>query len=104
MTATELEPSRLTAEEQALLPVRRRRRGTTPSTAGTCRKKLFTDDEVDALVAASERYYDGERDRRLPVRPPKLAYWDPSKGPVQRHNDYVHYESDGARARSCASR
>jgi hypothetical protein len=58
-------------------------------------KKLFTDDEVDELVAASERYYAGERDRRLPVRPPKLAYWDPSQGAVQRHNDYVHYEHDG---------
>ena len=58
-------------------------------------KKLFTDDEVDELVAASERYYAGERDRRLPKRPPKLAYWDPSHGDVQRHNDYVHYEHDG---------
>jgi ectoine hydroxylase-related dioxygenase (phytanoyl-CoA dioxygenase family) len=58
-------------------------------------KKLYTDDEVDELVAASERYYAGERDRTLPVRPPKLAYWDPSKGDVQRHNDYVHYEHDG---------
>jgi ectoine hydroxylase-related dioxygenase (phytanoyl-CoA dioxygenase family) len=58
-------------------------------------KKLFTDGEVDELVAASERYYAGERDRRLPVRPPRLAYWDPSQGDVQRHNDYVHYEHHG---------
>jgi hypothetical protein len=58
-------------------------------------KKLFTDAEVDELVAASERYYAGERDRGLPLRPPRLAYWDPSKGDVQRHNDYVHYEHDG---------
>jgi hypothetical protein len=58
-------------------------------------KKLFTDDEVDALVAASERYYAGERNRTLPVRPPRLAYWDPSQADVQRHNDYVHYEHDG---------
>jgi ectoine hydroxylase-related dioxygenase (phytanoyl-CoA dioxygenase family) len=57
-------------------------------------KKLFTDDEVDELVAVSERYYAGERDRRLPVRPPKLAYWEPANGDVQRHNDYVHYEND----------
>lgn len=57
-------------------------------------KKLFTDDEVDELVAASDRYYEGERDRTLPVRPPRLAYWLPEHGPVQRHNDYVHYESD----------
>jgi hypothetical protein len=58
-------------------------------------KKLLTDDEVDELVAATELYYEGERDRTLPLRPPRLAYWDPSKGDVQRHNDYVHYEHDG---------
>ena len=46
------------------------------------------------LVAASERYYAGERSRRLPSRPPRLAYWEPGSGNVQRHNDYVHYESD----------
>jgi ectoine hydroxylase-related dioxygenase (phytanoyl-CoA dioxygenase family) len=57
-------------------------------------RKLFTDAEVDELVDASERYYAGERERELPVRPPKLASWRPSDGPVQRHNDYVHYESD----------
>jgi ectoine hydroxylase-related dioxygenase (phytanoyl-CoA dioxygenase family) len=58
-------------------------------------KKLLTDDETDELVNASERYYAGERDRNLPIAPPKLAYWDPSNGDVQRHNDYVHYEHDG---------
>ena len=57
-------------------------------------KKLFTDEEVDALQAASERFYDGERSRRLTKRPATLAYWEPSDGPVQRHNDYVHYEHD----------
>lgn len=57
-------------------------------------KKLFTDAEVDALVEASDRFYAGERNRTLPVRPPHLAYWEPSHGDVQRHNDYVHYESD----------
>jgi ectoine hydroxylase-related dioxygenase (phytanoyl-CoA dioxygenase family) len=56
--------------------------------------KLLTDDEVDALTAATERFYAGERSRTLPMRPPKLAYWEPSTGPVQRHNDYIHYESD----------
>ena len=55
--------------------------------------KLLDDDEVDALLAASERFYAGQRDRRLPVRPPNLAYWEPAHGAVQRHNDYVHYES-----------
>ncbi len=58
---------------------------------------LLTSGEVDALLAASERYYAGHRDRTLPVRPPNLAYWEPSHGPVQRHNDYVHYESDQLR-------
>ena len=57
-------------------------------------KKLFTDDEVDRLADAADRYYAGERSRTLPVRPPRLAAWQPSDGPVQRHNDYVHYESD----------
>jgi hypothetical protein len=57
-------------------------------------KKLFSDDEVDRLLAASERFYAGHRDRTLPVRSENLAYWEPSHGPVQRHNDYIHYESD----------
>jgi ectoine hydroxylase-related dioxygenase (phytanoyl-CoA dioxygenase family) len=57
-------------------------------------QKLFSDDEIDALVAASDQFYDGQRDRQLPVRPPNLAYWEPSHGQIQRHNDYVHYESD----------
>jgi hypothetical protein len=56
--------------------------------------KLFTDEEVDELIEAVDRYYAGERSRQLPARPPKLAAWKPSDGPVQRHNDYVHYESD----------
>jgi ectoine hydroxylase-related dioxygenase (phytanoyl-CoA dioxygenase family) len=49
---------------------------------------------VDELLEATERYYAGERSRTLPRRPPRLAYWEPSDGEVQRHNDYVHYESD----------
>jgi ectoine hydroxylase-related dioxygenase (phytanoyl-CoA dioxygenase family) len=57
-------------------------------------RKLFTDDEVDELVAATEAFYAGERDRTLPTRPSRLAYWEPSHGDVQRHNDYIHYESD----------
>jgi Phytanoyl-CoA dioxygenase (PhyH) len=61
-------------------------------------RKLFSDEEIDALTAASDRFYDGERDRDLPVRPPTLAYWEPSHGPIQRHHDYVHYESDSIAA------
>jgi hypothetical protein len=87
-------PFTLTEEERSLLP--------SDSDAESyarhgwyLSKKLFTDDEVDELLAASERYYAGERNRTLPLRPPKLAYWEPSNGDVQRHNDYVHYEHDG---------
>jgi hypothetical protein len=57
-------------------------------------RKLLSDDEIDALALASDRFYAGHRDRSLPERPPNLAYWEPSHGPVQRHNDFVHYESD----------
>jgi hypothetical protein len=57
-------------------------------------RKLLTDDEVDELAAASVRFYAGERDRTLPARPPRLAYWEPAHGAIQRHNDYIHYESD----------
>jgi ectoine hydroxylase-related dioxygenase (phytanoyl-CoA dioxygenase family) len=57
-------------------------------------KKLLTDEEVDALTAASDDFYDGARDHLLPFHPPKIAYWRPEHGPVQRHHDYVHYESD----------
>ena len=56
--------------------------------------KLLGDEEADALTAASERFYAGQRDRALPARPPNLAYWQPSHGQVQRHNDYIHYECD----------
>jgi ectoine hydroxylase-related dioxygenase (phytanoyl-CoA dioxygenase family) len=57
-------------------------------------KKLLTDTEVDDLIEASERFYAGHRDRTLPGRPAKLAYWEPAQGPIQRHNDYIHYESE----------
>jgi hypothetical protein len=57
-------------------------------------RKLFTDAEVNDLLTASERFYAGVRDRTLPLRPPRLAYWEPSQGAVQRHNDYIHFESD----------
>jgi ectoine hydroxylase-related dioxygenase (phytanoyl-CoA dioxygenase family) len=55
-------------------------------------RKVLTDEEVDLLAMASERYYAGHRDRRLPVIPPKIAYWEPAHGDVARNNDYVFYE------------
>jgi hypothetical protein len=57
-------------------------------------ERLFSDEELDALQDATEKYYEGHRDRQLPARPPNLAAWEPAHGPVQRHNDYVHYESE----------
>ncbi|NUP51046.1 MAG: phytanoyl-CoA dioxygenase family protein [Catenulispora sp.] len=83
----------LTAAETALLPTDAEVRAYAER-GWHLSGKLFTDDEIDALRAAVDRYYDGERSRALPVRPPKLAAWKPEDGPVQRHNDYVHYESD----------
>jgi hypothetical protein len=94
VTLAAIPPFTLTEQERSLLPSRSdvelyAEHGWYLS------EKLFTDAEVDELAMASERYYAGERHRRLPVRPPRLAYWDPSLGDVQRHNDYVHYEHDG---------
>jgi ectoine hydroxylase-related dioxygenase (phytanoyl-CoA dioxygenase family) len=57
-------------------------------------KRLLSNDEVARLVAASERFYAGAPDRRLPVRPPDLPYWEAADGEVQRQNDYIHYESE----------
>lgn len=83
----------LTADEQELLPSDDDVRSYAEH-GWYLSKKLFSDSEIDALVAASDDYYDGYRDRELPVRPAKLASWRPADGPVQRHNDYVHVESD----------
>jgi Phytanoyl-CoA dioxygenase (PhyH) len=61
-------------------------------------KKLFTDDEVDALLEATEKFYGGYRDKLLPAHPKTLAYWTPEMGDgVLRHNDYIHYEVDAIR-------
>ncbi len=56
-------------------------------------EKLLTDAEVDLLTAASERYYASGPDRALPHHPQTLAYWRQAHGDVQRHNDYIAYES-----------
>jgi hypothetical protein len=61
-------------------------------------QKLLSDDEVEILLTQSERFYSGYRDRSLPFYPPRIAYWTPEKGDVQRHNDYIHYEVDAIRS------
>ncbi|MEU6582357.1 phytanoyl-CoA dioxygenase family protein [Nocardia sp. NPDC046763] len=90
MTTTEFE---LTAAQRRLLPTDADVRFYAEH-GWYLSKKLLTDEEIDALDEASERFYDGERDRELPARPPRLAAWEPGHGPVQRHNDYIHYLSD----------
>src|SRR3954471_13775378 len=89
-TSTEF---RLTAEEESLLPSDDDVRFYAEH-GWYLSGKLFSDFEIDELVAASDDYYAGARDHRLPSRPARIAYWEPEHGPVQRHNDYVHYESD----------
>jgi ectoine hydroxylase-related dioxygenase (phytanoyl-CoA dioxygenase family) len=83
----------LTEEERELLPTDDEVRGYAEH-GWYLTRKLLTDAEVDELVAASEAFYAGHRDRTLPLRPPRLAYWEPVHGTVQRHNDYIHYESE----------
>jgi hypothetical protein len=92
-TAATTDEYRLTADEQELLPSEEEVRFYAYH-GWYLTKKLFSDDEIDALEAASDDYYGGARDRELPVQPARLVSWKPSDGPVQRHNDYVHFESD----------
>ena len=56
-------------------------------------QRLFSDHELATLEAASEQFYAGRADRELPVRPARLADWQPADGEVQRHNDYIHHRS-----------
>lgn len=84
---------RLSAAENAILPSREdvahyRAHGWYIS------EPLFTEEEIDRVHDASERFYAGHRDRRLPRRLPSSAYWTPMDGDVQRHNDYICYESE----------
>ena len=57
-------------------------------------EKLLTDEETELLTQASERFYAGQRDRELPVRPDRLADWTPADGEIQRNNDYIHYQDE----------
>jgi hypothetical protein len=90
----------LTAAERELLPIADEIAGYAEH-GWYLSRRLFSDDELDALQEATEKYYEGHRDRQLPVRPPHLAAWEPAHGPVQRHNDYVHYESEAVRRILC---
>ena len=90
----------LTAAERSLLP--------TPEDVDFYREHgwflsapLFGPAELAAGMAASDRFYGGERDRVLPRRPHRSAYWEPEHGDVQRHNDYIAYESDAIRRIFC---
>jgi hypothetical protein len=56
-------------------------------------KQLFSDDEIDLLKTESEQFYAGKRDRILPVKPQRVAYWEPAHGDVFRINDYIIYEN-----------
>jgi hypothetical protein len=91
--STTTSQSPLTDDERALLPTDEEVREYAER-GWYLSRKLFTDAEIDELVEATERFYSGHRDRTLPLRPAKLAYWEPEQGAVQRHNDYIHYESD----------
>ncbi len=53
-------------------------------------KKIFTDEEIDAAIAGSERYYRGERDVSLPHEFPE---WKPEHGNVLRKNDYASLQN-----------
>ncbi|GCE09336.1 hypothetical protein KDAU_66650 [Dictyobacter aurantiacus] len=47
-------------------------------------KKIFTNEELDACVAGSERYYRGERDFALPR---EVSGWRPEHGNILRKNE-----------------
>ena len=49
-------------------------------------KKIFTDEEIAAAIAGSERYYRGERDSTLAE---SIPGWQPEDGEVLRKNDYA---------------
>lgn len=52
--------------------------------------KLFTDEEIDAALAGSERFYAGERDFGTDIEQKTPDAWTPDQGEnVLRKNDYV---------------
>ncbi len=55
-------------------------------------RKLFTDKEIDAAIAGSERYYAGERDFS-PPNGHQPTGWKPEDGDVLRKNDYASLQN-----------
>ncbi|MBS2964424.1 phytanoyl-CoA dioxygenase family protein [Actinocrinis puniceicyclus] len=86
----------LSAQERAALPTADEVRWYAEHGWYLSGRRLFTDDELDELQDATDKFYEGLRERELPVRPPNLAAWRSEHGPVQRHNDYIHYECETA--------
>lgn len=60
-------------------------------------RKLFTDTRIAIFEEASKHYYSGYRDRLLPTISPKISYWKPEHGELQRYNEYVQYEVNAFR-------
>lgn len=56
-------------------------------------KKIYTDEEIEAAVRGSERYYAGERDMPPPYDRAVAAGWTPEKGDVLRKNDYASLQN-----------
>ncbi len=52
-------------------------------------KKIFSDEEIDEALSATERYYAGEKDWEIPVRIKEFLDWNPGKGNILRLNDYI---------------
>lgn len=61
-------------------------------------KKIFSDQEIDALVEEAGRYYEGHRDRRVPFIPKGATYWRGGDATDLRQNNYITYESLSMRA------
>lgn len=56
-------------------------------------KPLLNEEEITQLEKASDFFYQHGPDRLLPSHPGKLAYWQKKHGDIQRHHDYIAYES-----------
>lgn len=58
-------------------------------------KRLFSDHEIDSVVAAADRFYDGERDGAAPVPLKPFLDWKPEYGTDKvRMNDHIVFQND----------